>query len=464
MYGRIGRIHLIGIGGTGMSGIAEVLINRGYTVSGSDIAETDVTARLARLGATIGLGHDAAHVGDATLVVVSSAIGRDNPEMREARRRNIPVVPRAEMLAELMRTRYGIAIAGAHGKTTTTSLVGAALAAGGLDPTVVVGGRIKAYGTGTRLGAGEFIVAEADESDASFLMLSPAIAVVTNVDLEHVEHYGSLESIIAAFQEFANKVPFYGVAILCANDPLVMQLAASMERRVTTYGTTTAADLVVTDVEADGLGSSFRVSGVGEFRVSLPGRHNVLNATAAIAVGLELGIDVSRIQDALGAFEGVGRRFDVMHSARGVIVVDDYGHHPTEVRATLDTAREIWPRKKITCVFQPHRYTRTQALWRQFGAAFTAADRVWLLPIYSAGEPPITGIDAQLIVRAAREAGHTGVALLEEPDVERVAERLAGDFGAGDVVVTLGAGNVWKVHRGLVDALGGEAEQVGGAE
>ncbi len=435
-----------------MSGIAEVLINRGYEVTGSDLAATEVTERLQHLGARITRGHDSKNVVGADLVVLSSAIGGDNPEVQEARRLGIPLVPRAEMLAELMRTRYGIAIAGAHGKTTTTSLVGAVLANGGLDPTVVVGGRIKAYGTGARLGAGDFLVAEADESDASFLMLSPSIAVVTNIDLEHVDHYGSLEAIIDAFRQFANKVPFYGVAVLCADDPLTMRIAPDIRRRVITYGTTGAADVVVTEIRGEGLNSRFRIPELGEFRVPMPGRHNVLNAAAAITVGRELEIGVEEMRSALATFEGVGRRFDVTQTAAGVTLIDDYGHHPAEVRAVLDTVRGIFD-GRIHCVFQPHRYTRTQALWRRFGPAFAAADHVWLLPIYPAGETEIAGVDARLIFRAAREAGHQGVTLLDG-GLDAVPARLVSQVARGDVIVTLGAGDVWKARRALEDQLG----------
>lgn len=452
MYGAIRRIHLVGIGGTGMSGIGEVLLNRGYAVSGSDIAASEVTERLQGLGATITIGHDAACVEGADILVVSSAIGRDNPEVQAALGGGVPIVPRAEMLAELMRTRYGVAVAGAHGKTTTTSLVGAILAAGNLDPTVVVGGRLKAFGTGAQLGAGDFFVAEADESDGSFLMLSPAIAVVTNIDLEHVEHYGTLEAIMDAFRRFVNKVPFYGVSILCVDDPLVQRLLPDVKRRVVTYGTTPEADLHIASIAHDGLSSRFEVEGVGSFELPMPGRHNVANATAALAVGRELGIAVSGMRTALAGFRGVGRRFDVVRTRGGVTLVDDYGHHPTEVRAVLETARGVWNRR-ITCIFQPHRYSRTQALWKEFGSSFSGADRVWILPVYPAGEAPIPGVDARLLYRAAREAGHEGVRFLDV-SVDDVAERLVPELSEGDVVVTLGAGNVWRVHRALVERLG----------
>jgi UDP-N-acetylmuramate--alanine ligase len=454
MYVPIKRIHLVGIGGTGMSGIAEVLINRHYIVSGSDIADSEVVARLRDLGATIAIGHARENLGEADLVVVSSAIDSDNPELQEAHRLGVPIVPRAEMLAELMRTRYGVAIAGAHGKTTTTSLVGALLAAGGLDPTVVVGGRIKSYGAGTRLGAGDFLVAEADESDGSFLMLSPSIVVVTNIDLEHVDHYGSLDAIFEAFRQFAEKVPFYGVAVLCADDPLVLRLAQNMKRRVITYGTAPGAGLVVTNFRKNGLASRFEVEGLGEFTLPLPGKHNALNAAAALAVGRELGIDVEILRRAVAAFEGVGRRFETVETRKGITLVDDYGHHPTEVRVVLETAREAWPERRIHCVFQPHRYTRTQALWRIFGSSFGAADRVWLLPIYPGGEREIPGVDSRLIFRALREAGHPRAELLDGKP-ESLVDRLMPEFETGDVVITLGAGDIWRLNRALARALGG---------
>jgi len=453
MYGRIRHIHLVGIGGVGMSGIAEVLLNRGYSVSGSDLADTEVTSRLRELGVSVHIGHAGPSVDGADIVVTSSAIAPDNPELLEASRRGIPVVRRAEMLAELMRTRYGVAIAGAHGKTTTTSLVGAVLASGGLDPTVIVGGRIRSYGHGARLGTGDFLVAEADESDASFLMLAPAIAVITNIDLEHVDHYGSLENIIAAFREFADKVPFYGVAIMCADDPLVMELARRRHRRVITYGFSPTAHLRITGVSCHAMKSRFTLAGAGEFSIDMPGRHNVLNATAAIAVGLELGVGAPEMQHALATFEGVGRRFNVTHTLRGITLVDDYGHHPTEVRSVLAAARDVWKGRRVVCVFQPHRYTRTHLLWRLFGPAFADADELWLLPVYSAGEREIPGVSSQLLYRAAREARHRRVTLLEEP-VDAVATRLLPELQMGDVVVTLGAGDVWKVNRELTAALG----------
>jgi UDP-N-acetylmuramate--alanine ligase len=453
MYGRIRHIHLVGIGGVGMSGIAEVLLNRGYTVSGSDLSDTEVTSRLRSLGVAVSVGHLAPNVEGADIVVTSSAIAPDNPELLEAQRRGIPLVRRAEMLAELMRTRYGVAIAGAHGKTTTTSLVGAVLASGGLDPTVVVGGRIRSYGHGARLGAGDFLVAEADESDASFLMLAPAIAVITNIDLEHVDHYGSLENIIGAFRDFAEKVPFYGVAIMCADDPLVMELASARKRRVITYGFSSHARLRVSAVACHAMTSRFHIEGIGEFSIDMPGRHNVLNATAAVAVGLELDVGVEAMRRALATFEGVGRRFNVTQTLRGITLVDDYGHHPTEVRAVLNAARDVWTGRRVLCVFQPHRYTRTHLLWRHFGPVFADADELWLLPVYSAGEREIPGVSSQLIYRAAREARHRRVTLLEE-SVEQVAARLLPELQNGDVVVTLGAGDVWKVNRDLTTALG----------
>lgn len=453
MYGSIQRIHLVGIGGIGMSGIAEVLVNRGYTVSGSDLAESETTRHLRDLGVTVTVGHDADLVAGADIVVTSSAIPPDNPEVRAARANHVPLVRRAEMLAELMRTRYGIAIAGAHGKTTTTSLVGAALAAT-LDPTVVVGGRIESYGIGARLGAGEFLVAEADESDASFLMLSPSIVVVTNIDLEHVDHYGSLENILAAFRQFVAKVPFYGVAILCIDDPLVRQIAEGLERRTLTYGTSEDADLVVRDVTPSGLATSFRVNGLGSFTVNMPGRHNALNATAAIAVARELGVDLEGVRESLATFEGVGRRFNVKEASRGITLVDDYGHHPTEVDAVLRAARQVWPDRRILCLFQPHRYSRTQALWESFGASFGSVDEVWVLPVYAAGERPIPGVDAQLIVGAARKSGHRSAHLIDA-EVTDVPDRLLPVLEDGDVVVTLGAGNVGRLHQALADRLRG---------
>jgi len=443
MYGKTKKLHFVGIGGSGMSGLAEVLRNTGYEVSGSDLKESETVKRLQKLGCTIHLGHDARNIAGADVVIFSSAVRPDNVEVREARRSGIPVIPRAEMLAELMRLKYGVAVAGAHGKTTTTSLIGVVLSAGGLDPTVVVGGRVKQLGSSSRLGFGDFLVAEADESDGSFLMLSPSIVVLTTVDREHLNHYGTFDKLREAFAEFANKVPFYGISILCRDDPGVMETLPLIERRVTTYGFSKEADTVASEVSALGLGTRFKVSSMGEdlgfVEMRMLGRHNVLNCLAAVATGLELGIDFDRIRRAVKTFEGVSRRFELLGGAGGVTVVDDYGHHPTEIAAVLETARSFWS-GRIVAVFQPHRYTRTRDLWRSFGSCFEGADRIYLTGIYPAGEAPIEGISAALIRDALQEQGKREVWLLE--DREELMQRLLADVSPGELVITLGAGDI----------------------
>ena len=459
MYGRIGRIHFVGIGGTGMSGIAEVLLNLGYKVSGSDLSSSPVTERLKELGGIIATGHQAENVKGASVVVISSAVGSDNPEVVQARARGIPVIPRAEMLAELMRVKYGVAVAGAHGKTTTTSLVSAVLAAGGLDPTIVVGGRVRALGTNARLGKGDFLVAEADESDGSFLKLSPSIAVITNIDAEHLDYYkGGIAEIRTAFVEFANKVPFYGVVVLCLDDPEIQNVLPRITRRIRTYGRSPQADLVATNVRVektgDGPVTEFDVverrAPLGKIRLGVIGQHNVLNSLAAVAVGRELEIPFARIQEAIAGFQGVARRFELKGEARGVKVIDDYGHHPTEVRAVLAALKESYA-ARILVAFQPHRYTRTRDLFEEFGHCFHQADRLFLLPIYAAGEPPIEGVTSELVAEQARNAGHKAVDVLPGP-VDLV-ERIVSEARPGDIVVTLGAGDITKLGELIVKRL-----------
>lgn len=459
MYGRIGRIHLVGIGGTGMSGIAEVLLNQGYKVSGSDLAASPVTERLVGLGGTVSIGHAAEHVAGASVVVISSAVKPDNPEVVRARALGIPVIPRAEMLAELMRMKYGVAVAGAHGKTTTTSMVAAVLAAGGLDPTVVVGGRVRALGANARLGSGEFLVAEADESDGSFLKLSPSIAVITNIDAEHLDHYrGGLDEIRAAFVEFANKVPFYGVVVVCLDDPEVRTALPGITRRLRTYGLVAQADLVAANLAVRNEGGSpwsvfdviERREPLGTIRLPAAGRHNVLNALAAVAVGRELEVPFEKIQAALAGFQGVARRFEFKGEARGVRVVDDYGHHPTEVAAVLSTIKEAYGARALVG-FQPHRYTRTRDLAAAFGHCFHEADHLFLLPIYAAGEAPIEGVSAECILEAARNAGHKSVEMV--PDLKQLVERIVAEARPGDIVVTLGAGDITRAGDEIVRRL-----------
>ncbi len=453
MYQRHQRIHFVGIGGIGMSGIAEVLINLGHQVSGSDLKESGTTRRLASLGARISLGHHPDQVEGADVVVVSSAVKEDNPEVIGARERLIPVIPRAEMLAELMRLKYGVAVAGAHGKTTCTSLVATLLAAGGLDPTVVVGGKLAALGSNARLGSGEFLVAEADESDGSFTRLSPVVVVVTNVDREHMEHYGSDQALDEAFVEFMNKVPFYGAAILCLDDPRLAGLIPRVNKRTVTYGLSSQADLQARDLRPAGLGCRFalyaRGRAAGEVELPLPGRHNVQNALAALAVARELGMDLETAARALGDFAGVGRRFEAKgETPGGVLVIDDYCHHPSEIKATLTAARECWPERRLVVVFQPHRYSRSRDLFDEFTTAFYGADELLVLDIYAAGEPVDPAVSAEAMAGAIRDHGHRSVEYVGGRD--EAAARLAKTLRAGDVLLTMGAGDVWRVGEEML--------------
>ncbi len=440
------RVHLVGIGGAGMSGIAEVLVNLGYQVSGSDLVATEATLRLENLGARVHLGHHPENLGEADVVVVSSAVSGDNPEVVAARARAIPVIQRAEMLAELMRMKHAVAVAGSHGKTTTTSMLGAILAEAGLDPTLVVGGRINSLGSNARLGQGELLVAEADESDGSFLRLTPTFAVVTNVDPEHLDHYGSLTALLDAFVEFANKVPFYGLAVLCLDHPQVRALLPRVHKRVATYGIASQADF-----RAEGLRFSpgevaFHVRRrglvLGELRLRMLGEHNVLNALAAVAVADELRVPFEVTQRALAGFEGVQRRFSLKGSARGVTVVDDYGHHPVEIRATLAGARRAYS-NRLVVVFQPHRYTRTQALAQEFCSAFDDADQLVVMDIYPAGEPAIPGVSGQGLFEGLRRQGHRGAHYISE--CRTAVDWLLEHTRPGDYLITMGAGDVWRV-------------------
>ncbi len=453
MY-RSRRIHLIGIGGVGMSGIAEVLLTLGYEVSGSDLKESPVLGRLRALGGRIAAGHAAENVGDADVVVVSSAVGRSNPEWVEAERRAIPVVPRAEMLGELMRTKYAVAVSGAHGKTTTTSMIASVLTEGGLDPTVVVGGRILAAQSGARLGAGRFMVAEADESDGSFLKLVPTVAVVTNIDREHMDHFGTMEALRAAFAAFIDRVPFYGASVLCLDDAEVRALAAGATRRVRTYGISPDAEFRAVEVEMAGLETRYVAlhegRKLGPVHLKMPGRHNVLDSLAAIAVGVEFNLPFAAIQEGLAAFGGVARRFEIRGEHGGVIVVDDYGHHPTEIAAVLATARATWPDRRLVVVFQPHRYTRTRDLFTRFAAAFADAAQVIMAPIYPAGEKPIPGVTAAGLAAAVEETSRVPVAVAR--DLEEAGRILRLEARAGDIVLTLGAGDVWHVGEAWLAA------------
>jgi UDP-N-acetylmuramate--alanine ligase len=450
---RPAKIHFVGIGGIGMSGIAEVLLNLGYAVSGSDLKESDTTRRLAALGGRIALGHSAENLAAVDVVVTSSAVRRDNPEVVEARRRKVPVIPRAEMLAELMRLKYGVAIAGSHGKTTTTSLAAHLLAHAGMDPTAVVGGKVNTFGSNAKLGSGDYMVVEADESDGSFLHIPPTIAIVTNVDPEHLDHWKTPEALRQGFVDFVNRVPFYGLAILCHDHPGVQSLFPDVESRCVTYGESHQADYRAHGIEVDGHSVRFdatrRDEPLGRFEVRMVGRHNALNALAVVALGDEMGIPPEAIRAALATFEGVQRRFTVRGETGGVTVVDDYGHHPAEVRATLLGAREAF-RRRVVCLFQPHRYTRTRDLLAEFATAFDDADVLLLTDVYAAGEEPIAGADAAALAGAIRACGHRDVTLVPRADLARAAR---ARVRPGDIVLTLGAGDVTQVGPELLGLL-----------
>lgn len=459
MLGKTRRVHFVGIGGIGMSGIAELLANLGYVVSGSDAKRSSVTDRLGSLGVAIFTGHAAVNVGDADVVVVSSAVRPDNPEVAEAARRQIPVIPRAEMLAELMRLRFGIAVAGAHGKTSTTSMVALVLERAGLDPTAVIGGRLSAFGSNARLGRGEYMVAEADESDRSFLKLSPSMAVITNIDREHMDAYGSFADLQQAFIDFANKVPFYGAVVACADDAELSAIVPRFRRRVIRYGIESPdATLVATDVALAGFGSTCRVERrerrgrevLGELTLAVPGRHSVLNALAAVSVGLELDVPFAKIAAALGEFKGAERRFEKRGVVGGITVIDDYGHHPTEIAAVLSAARAAKP-VRVVVAFQPHRYSRTRDLMAEFGAALSSADEVVLTNIYAASEDPIPGITVDALAAAVNASRQTPVHVV--PKLEDVAGRVADLARSGDLVITLGAGSIGSLAGTLVEEL-----------
>ncbi len=459
MLGRTRRVHFVGIGGIGMSGIAELLANLGYEVSGSDAKRSEITERLAELGVRIAIGHAAANVGNADVVVTSSAVAKDNPEVVTARTSHVPVIPRAEMLAEFMRLRTGIAIAGAHGKTTTTSMVALMLEKAGLDPTAVIGGRLSAFGSNARLGSSQYMVAEADESDRSFLLLSPTFAVVTNIDHEHMESYGTFENLVDAFVQFGNKVPFYGAVIACIDDPVVAALLPRLTRRVITYGFSESADVRGEGASSDGRTARCQVRTYtsqtrdtaerGELVVGVPGRHNLLNALAATAMGRELGVPFERIAAALGGFHGAERRYQIRGVVSDVTVVDDYGHHPTEIAAVLRTAREGAP-GRLVVAFQPHRYSRTRDLLAQFGPALGLADVVVLTDIYAAGEAPIAGISLESLAAVVRP--HVKDLVLV-PSVGDVAAHVALLAQPRDLVVTLGAGSIGHVADRIVALL-----------
>ena len=454
--GRVRSIHFVGIGGIGMSGIAEVLLAHGYDVTGSDLRESETAARLRQLGAAVHIGHRAENVSGADVLVFSSAVKRDNPELVSARERAIPVIPRAEMLAELMRLKDGIAIAGSHGKTTTTSLVATVLRDAGLDPTVIIGGKLNALGTNAARGAGSLLVTEADESDGSFLHLSPTIAVITNIDAEHLDYYGDHDEVKQAFVRFANRVPFYGLVVACLDHPHVQDVLPRIDKRVASYGFAAHAEYRAKNPTANGLQTSFEVVrrgvSLGQFEVRMPGNHNVLNALATIAVADEVGVALTQVKASLASFTGVQRRFTVVGEHQGITIVDDYGHHPAEVEVTLEAAQRAYGRRLVVA-FQPHRYSRTLHCFDELTRAFNRADVLLLADVYAAGEEPIAGAESAQLARAIRSHGHRDVTHV--PQVDALALALSERIQAGDVVITMGAGNITQVGRSLLALLTG---------
>ncbi len=455
MYFEKYHIHFVGVGGIGRSGIVELLLNLGYVVSGSDLQSSGITERLQRLGGTIFEGHSADQIHGADVVVTSSAIDPDNPEVLAARDLSIPVIPRAEMLAELMRLKYSIAISGAHGKTSTTSLIASVLDKGGLDPTVVIGGQLKSIGVNAVLGEGDFIVAEADESDGSFLKFSPTIAVVTNIDREHLDYYQGLDDIKEDFLSFIDRVPFYGLAVLCLDNEPVQDIIPKIRKRYTTYGMSTQADFQAKDIVSEGLKSRFSVyhnaTHLGEIILNLPGIHNVYNALASVAVGMELDISFDVIKAALETVEGVQRRMEIKGEVKGITVVDDYGHHPTEIKTTLQAVKDSWPDRRIVVAFQPHRYTRVHALFDDFQRAFYQSDVLVVLPIYGAGEKKIEGVTSDALYEGIREHGHKEV--VHMGGLDEAAFRFKEILKEGDILLTLGAGDVWKLGEAVLKEL-----------
>jgi len=448
---KFNHIHFVGIGGIGMSGIAEVLLNMNYQISGSDLVESKLTRHLQRLGVKIYRGHNPAHISGADVVVYSSAVRRDNIELQEAKRRQIPVIPRAEMLAELMRMKFSIAIAGAHGKTSTTAMVATVLDEVGLDPTFVIGGRLMVPSRHARLGQGEILVAEVDESDRSFLKTSPTMAVVTSIDREHLDHYRDLEDIKDAFVDFVNKVPFYGTVILCLDQPNIQSIIPKIERRIITYGFYSQADLVASELKMEGFHSDFEVAfkgdKLGQIRLNLPGEHNIMNSLAVIGVALDLNIDFPTIRKALKKFQGTERRLQLKGTLNDIMVIDDYGHHPTEIRATLNTLKTCWNRRTVV-IFQPHRYSRTKYLLQEFARSFYQADLLVVTEIYPAGEDPIEGISGELITQVIKDFGHKRVVFIKE--LMDIPDYLKEVVQPGDTLLTLGAGDVWRVGEAFL--------------
>ena len=455
-FGNTKRVHLVGIGGIGMSGIAELLLSLGYGVSGSDLKDSPVTSRITDLGGEVFSGHKRDNIEGADVVVYSSAVPDDNPEIVEARERHVPVIPRAEMLAELMRYKYGVVVAGAHGKTTTTSMIASVLTCGNMDPTVLIGGRLDILGwSNAKLGQGDILVAESDESDGSFMTLTPTIAVVTNIDLEHIEYYGDMDVLRQSFVDFINKIPFYGMAILCIDNEEILNIIPRLTKRYITYGMTSQADIRATEIERNGLDVNFEIiyknRSLGRVVVGMPGNHNVQNALAAVSVGLELEIDIEDIKKGLMDLGCLERRFQIKGEKRGIIVIDDYGHHPTEISATLATAKECWPEKRLVAIFQPHRYSRVKALFDRFVMSFNQADVLLVAPIYSAWEEPIKGVDAEWLYRGIQEHGHREAILCHGHD--EIVQLLLDLIKPEDVVITLGAGDIYAVGEELLKML-----------
>ena len=449
------RVHFVGIGGIGMSGIAEVLLNLGYAVTGSDLHESEVTGRLRKMGAQVFVGHQEDNLmANPSVVVISTAVKYSNPEVLEARRRHIPVIPRAEMLAELMRMKYGLAVAGSHGKTTTTSMIAAVLSTAGLDPTMVIGGQVHMLGTNAKIGQGEILVAEADESDGSFLLLSPTIAVVTNIDREHMDFHQTMERLNESFLNFINKIPFYGLAVLCLDNAQVRVLLPKVRKRFATYGLSADADFSAQDLQMKPAGVEYTVlhhaKPLGKLRLRLPGRHSATNALAAVTVGYELEIPFSQVAEALDGFTGIHRRFEIKGEPQGIMVIDDYGHHPAEIQATISAIRDSWKRP-LTVIFQPHRFSRTYDLFDEFLTAFEGADRLVLTEIYAAGEDPIDGVTSVALYQAIKRRGHMEVEFISDKD--QIVNQLAAKLNPGDIALTLGAGDIYKVGEALVEAL-----------
>ncbi|MDL1892591.1 UDP-N-acetylmuramate--L-alanine ligase [Sphingobacteriales bacterium CHB3] len=459
MFRSIRKLHFVGIGGIGMSGIAEILIDQGFAITGSDKAESDNTERIASLGAKVYIGHDAKHLeADVDVLVYSSALALDNPEIVEAQRRKLPVIRRAEMLAEVMRLKYGIGIAGTHGKTTTTSMVSLVLMEGGIDPTVIVGGRLHGLaGSNARLGKGEFIVVEADEFDRSFLSITPTVAVLTTLETDHLDCYRDLEDIKSAFIQFASKVPFYGFVVLCLDEPALQEIMPKIKKKIITYGLNGQADLQAVDVRHKENASTFIViregKELGEITLQIPGKHNVQNALAAIAVGLELQVPFARVKTGIEKFTGVFRRWEVKAEINGIMVVDDYAHHPTEIAVTLAGVKSGW-RRRVVCVFQPHLYSRTRDFYEDFGRSFFNADVLVLTDVYPAREEPIQGITGELIANTAKEFGHKNVHYV--PDKKNIPDFLMKMKKRGDIIITMGAGDIWKYGEEFIKKLKGE--------